>query len=150
MLNSMTGFAHKTTETRFGFMTCELRTINHRFLDIQLRLPEELRAKEIDLRSQIGDAVKRGKVECSISLRRKFTDKNSLDLNDKLMENIATLSTKVTAFFPESKPVDPISILRWPGVITESEIGTEPLYLEALKLIHHNLAELTKMRSSEG
>ena len=74
MLNSMTGFARDTADTPFGTITCELRAVNHRYLDVQFRLPEELRSKEIELRSRIGEAVKRGKVECSIYLKRGKRD----------------------------------------------------------------------------
>ena len=70
MLNSMTGFARETAESPFGTITCELRAVNHRFLDVHFRLPEELRPKEIELRGQIGESVKRGKVECALHLRR--------------------------------------------------------------------------------
>ena len=74
MLNSMTGFARETAETPFGTLTCELRAVNHRFLDVQFRLPEELRAKEIELRGRIGETIRRGKVECSVHLRRGGND----------------------------------------------------------------------------
>ena len=64
MLNSMTGFAREAAESPFGTLTCEVRTVNHRYLDVQFRLPEELRPKEIEFRQQIAATVKRGKVEC--------------------------------------------------------------------------------------
>ena len=66
----MTGFAREDTETTFGTLTCELRTVNHRYLDVHFRLPEELRAKEIELRQKIGSRLKRGKVDCSLHIRR--------------------------------------------------------------------------------
>ena len=69
MLNSMTGFAREAVDSPFGTLTCELRAVNHRYLDVQFRLPEELRPKEIEFRQQIAATVKRGKVECSLHLR---------------------------------------------------------------------------------
>ena len=150
MLNSMTGFAHKIKETPFGLITCELRATNHRFLDIQLRLPEELRSKEIELRTEISKTIKRGKVDCVMLLRHKYTNENKIQLNKNLVTKIATLLTEIATIFPESKPVDPISILRWPGVMSESEIDTEPLYLETLQLLQETLSDLTEMRLSEG
>ena len=67
-----------------------------------------------------------------------------------MVTKIATLLTEIATIFPESKPVDPISILRWPGVMSESEIDTEPLYLETLQLLQETLSDLTEMRLSEG
>jgi uncharacterized protein (TIGR00255 family) len=77
----MTGFAREAAETPFGTMTCELRAVNHRFLDVQFRLPEELRPKEIELRAIIGEEIKRGKVECSLHLRRGGNAGSELTLN---------------------------------------------------------------------
>jgi len=149
MLNSMTGFAHKMREAPFGLITWELRATNHRFLDIQLRLPEELRSKEIELRTEISKTIKRGKVDCVMVLRHKYND-NEIQLNKNLLTKIATLLREIATIVPKTKSVDPISILRWPGVMTESEIDTEPLYITALQLLQETLSDLTQMRLSEG
>ena len=149
MLNSMTGFAHKMREAPFGLITWELRATNHRFLDIQLRLPEELRSKEIELRTEISKTIKRGKVDCVMVLRHKYND-NEIQLNKNLLTKIATLLREIATIVPKSKSVDPISILRWPGVMTESEIDTEPVYITALQLLQETLSDLTQMRLSEG
>lgn len=145
----MTGFAHKMREAPFGLITCELRATNHRFLDIQLRLPEELRSKEIELRTEISKSIKRGKVDCVMVLRHKYND-NEIQLNKNLLTKIATLLREIATIVPKSKSVDPISILRWPGVMTESEIDTEPVYITALQLLRETLSDLTQMRLSEG
>ena len=90
MLNSMTGFARSATETIAGTLTCELRTVNHRFLDIHFRLPEELRAKEMDLRTLIGKSCGRGKVECSLHIRREGGDAAELKINENWSNNSET------------------------------------------------------------
>ena len=69
MLNSMTGFARQAGEFPLGTLTWELRTVNHRYLDVQFRLPEELRPSEGDLRKQVSGQLKRGKIECSLHFR---------------------------------------------------------------------------------
>lgn len=70
MLNSMTGFARQVADASFGTLTCEIRTVNHRYLDIQFRLPDELRANELEFRKQVGKTIRRGKVDCSVHIRR--------------------------------------------------------------------------------
>lgn len=150
MLNSMTGFARAVTETPFGTLTCELRTVNHRYLDVQFRLPEELRPKEIELRNRIGDALKRGKVECSLHLRRAASGEGELRLNENLVNQISARVNEIARLVPETNSVDPIDVLRWPGVVTEPEVDTEPLFTEASKLLDTALASMRTMRESEG
>ena len=150
MLNSMTGFARAVTETPFGTLTCELRTVNHRYLDVQFRLPEELRPKEIDLRNRISEALQRGKVECSLHLRRAASGVGELRLNEELVNEIGARVNEIARLLPETHSVDPIDVLRWPGVVAEPEIDTEPLFAETSKLVDEALASIQLMRESEG
>lgn len=150
MLNSMTGFAREVAETPFGTFTCELRAVNHRFLDVQFRLPEELRAKEIDIRTRIGASLKRGKVECSLHLRRAARSHAELTLNDDLVRQIAARVGEIEKLVANTQALDPIDILRWPGVVTEAEMDAEPLYEEALRIVDNALQAMLSMRASEG
>lgn len=150
MLNSMTGFARETAETPFGTMTCEMRAVNHRFLDIQFRLPDELRTKEIDLRNRVGESLKRGKVECAVFLKRGSRAGAELSVNETLVAQLADRAAEISKLLPESHALDPIDVLRWPGVVTEPEIETEPLYADARSLVDSTLAAMTAMRASEG
>lgn len=150
MLNSMTGFARETAETAFGTMTCEMRAVNHRYLDVQFRLPEELRAKELDLRNRIGESLKRGKVECSIYLKRGGSNKEELNLNEGLVAQIAARAGEISKLLPDSQPLDPLDVLRWPGVVAEPEVDTEPLFAESLALMEKALQAMVDMRASEG
>jgi uncharacterized protein (TIGR00255 family) len=146
----MTGFAREVAETSFGTLTCELRTVNHRYLDIQFRLPDELRPKEIELKAKIGEHVKRGKIECSLHLRRGKDDSAELLLNADLVRQLAARIAELSALLPETHALDPVDVLRWPGVIAEPEIDTEPLFAEAGRVIDTALESLTAMRSNEG
>ena len=150
MLNSMTGFARETAETPFGTLTCELRAVNHRFLDVQFRMPDELRAKEIELRATIGEVLKRGKVECSLHIRRGATGTTDLTLNDALVRQIAARAGEIAALLPEASAPNPVDVLRWPGVVAEPEVDTEPLYDAAAALVGKALDALAAMRASEG
>ncbi len=150
MLNSMTGFARQAAELPFGTLTCELRAVNHRYLDVQFRLPEELRPKEVELRRQIAAAVKRGKVECSLHLRRAFHASDELKLDQQLVRQISARIAELSDLLPETRPLDPIDVLRWPGVVQEPEIDTEPLFTSTSELLAATLSALGEMRSNEG
>jgi uncharacterized protein (TIGR00255 family) len=150
MLKSMTGFARGAAETPTGTLTCELRAVNHRFLDVQFRLPEELRSKEIELRQQIGEACKRGKIECAIHIRRGGKGATELSLNKDLVLKIARSLDELKRVLPDSGKVDPIDVLRWPGVVEEPEVDSDPLYAVTQELLRDTLDALGRMRGSEG
>lgn len=150
MLNSMTGFAREAVDSTFGTLTCELRAVNHRYLDVQFRLPEELRPKETEFRQQIAAAVKRGKVECSLHLRRGLNKNEELTLNEDLVRQISERISEISELLPETHALDPVDVLRWPGVVQEPEIDTEPLLAATSDLLAATLGALGEMRSSEG
>ncbi len=149
-MDSMTGFAREDTETPFGTLSCELRTVNHRYLDVHFRLPEELRAKEIELRQRIGARLKRGKVDCSLHLRRSGGAAAKLEINKDMVRQLGARIDEIASLLPATQAVDPVDILRWPGVIEEPEIDTDPLLAAATDLLEHTLGALGQMRSSEG
>ncbi len=150
MLNSMTGFAREAAELPFGTLTCELRSVNHRYLDVQVRLPEELRPREVELRRQIAAAVNRGKVECSMHLRRAFHQNEELRLNQQLVRQLSARVAELSELLPETHALDPVDVLRWPGVVEEPEIDSEPLFAASSELLTATLAALGDMRSNEG
>ena len=150
MLNSMTGFAREAAELPFGTLTCELRAVNHRYLDVQFRLPEELRPREVALRRQIAATVSRGKVECSMHLRRALHQNDELKLNEELVRQIGARVQELSGLLPETHALDPVDVLRWPGVVQEPEIDTEPLFAATSDLLGTTLVALDEMRSNEG
>ena len=150
MLNSMTGFARETAESPYGTLTCELRAVNHRYLDVQFRLPEELRPREAEFRQQIAGTVRRGKVECSLHLRRAFRESEELTVNQDLVRQLGARVQEISELLPETQPLDPVDVLRWPGVVQEPEIDTEPLLEAASALLANSLASLGEMRTNEG
>lgn len=150
MLKSMTGFAREAAELSFGTLTCELRAVNHRYFDVQFRLPEELRPGEIELRRQIAATVRRGKIECSMHLRRAINENEELTLNEDLVRQLGARARELSELLPSTQPLNPIDVLRWPGVVQEPDIDTEPLFAAASDLLGATLAELGEMRSNEG
>lgn len=150
MLHSMTGFARHIAESPAGTLTVELRAVNHRYLDVQFRLPEELRSKEVELRQQVGDVLKRGKVECSLHFRRATGEADDLSVNAGLVRQIGAGIAEIATALPNAGKVDPIDVLRWPGVVVEPEIDAEPVYLEAQSALGSALAAMSEMRRGEG
>jgi uncharacterized protein (TIGR00255 family) len=146
----MTGFARQAAECPLGTLTWELRTVHHRYLDVQFRLPEELRPSETDLRQQVSGQLKRGKIECSLHFRRAISEAAALKINQDLVMQLQAKLDELSEMLHESRAIDPIDVLRWPGVVSETEIDTGPLYEEASRLLDDTLAALGKMRASEG
>ena len=146
----MTGFARQSAETAAGTLTWELRAVNHRYLDVQFRLPEELRPKESVFKQQVSDALKRGKVECTLHLNRDGAVQAEMELNANLIALISKRITEISKTVPQAVPPAAVDILRWPGVIVESEIDAEPLYEAANEVLQQGLAALKAMRASEG
>ena len=148
MLNSMTGFARQVAESSIGTLTCEIRTVNHRYLDVSFRLPDELRAKEIELKQTIGAVVSRGKVECSVHFRRVASEQGQV--NRKLVDQLGSRVEELKGAIADLGPVNPLDVLRWPGVIEEVEVEAEPVIKAAISLLGDTLTALAEMRASEG
>ena len=150
MLHSMTGFARESAESDIGTLTWELRAVNHRFLDIQFKLPDEMRPWEQNFRQQVSAALDRGKVECALHFRRAFDEQNEFEINTELVEFIGTRIKEMSAELPATGAVNPFDVMRWPGVVQQREIDAEPLFAEAEKLLDSTLAAIRSMRSNEG
>ena len=150
MLHSMTGFARESAESGIGTLTWEIRAVNHRYLDVQFKLPEDLRPKEQAFRQQASSSLGRGKIECALYFRRAVNQDNEMQVDTELVELIGHRISDLTAKLPNVAAVNPIEILRWPGVIQQPEIDVEPLVAEASELLDKTLAAIGKMRSSEG
>jgi uncharacterized protein (TIGR00255 family) len=146
----MTGFARQSAESGSGTLTWELRAVNHRYLDVQFRLPEELRPKEQAFKQQVSSVLKRGKVECTLHVRRSFDRQAEMQLNSDLVDLLGRRVAEISRALPDASALNPIDILRWPGVITEPEIDAEPLYVEASALLDATLQAMATMRASEG
>ncbi len=150
MLHSMTGFARQSAETTIGTLTWELRAVNHRYLDVQFRIPEELRPKEQLFKQRLSEVLRRGKVECSLHFRRALEQQHKMQLDRDLIELLGERVGDVRRALSETAAVSPIDVLRWPGVVQEPDIDTEPLFDEASKLFDEALSAIAEMRASEG
>src|SRR5689334_13883224 len=127
MIHSMTGFATAAKEFPFGTLGVELRSVNHRYLDIQFRLPDDLRAIEPALRDALGEKIGRGKVECRVSFSAAASANKTFKLNEELMLHLEELELKVRTMLAGAGQLSAAEVLRWPGVLS-----TEPLPLHDL------------------
>ena len=114
MVASMTAFARLEDSGEWGHAVWEIRTVNHRYLDISIRLPEELRALETSVREQVSIKLKRGKVECNLRYDSDSAT-GDISINAGLAEKIIHAARGLP--IEGSAPIDPLDVLRWPGVI---------------------------------
>jgi uncharacterized protein (TIGR00255 family) len=145
----MTGFARSERRHPVGVLTWELRAVNHRYCEIVVRLPEDLRMLEPGARELIGVHVVRGKVEAS--LRFKPADAAAtLHVNRALLAAVVAQSRELATSLANSAPLDPVRLLGWPGVVTEPERDLAPVQEAALALLEEAVLVLGAAREREG
>jgi len=150
MILSMTGFAAVAAELPGAALAVELRSVNHRFLDLQVRLPDELRGLEATLRDQILGELKRGKVECRVSLSRSAPDAASLAVDLARVGELAKAASDVVKGAPGARPLSVGEILRWPGVLAEPSVPPDELAAHARRLVGEALTDFSASRAREG
>lgn len=150
MIYSMTGFARETSGTQWGELCWELRSVNHRYLDVHQRLPDEFRALEPQVREAVSGRLGRGKVECLLRFQPRVREGTPLTINDTLVAKLAEACERVSESLHSAAPVSPVELLRWPGVVEETARDMEPLMEEALGLLGAALHSLAKGRAAEG
>ncbi len=150
MIRSMTGFARRERQGPWGTLVCELRTVNHRYLEISLRLPDELKALDNEARQVIGRALRRGKVDASLYLKSAAGTQRSLELDPALLDQLLARIEQVRTRLALAAPVNPVELLRWPGLVRESEIDIQPALAATLEVLRDALQELNDTRHREG
>jgi uncharacterized protein (TIGR00255 family) len=146
----MTGFARREVSGPWGTLVCELRSVNHRFLEAGFRLPDELRSAESEFRQQLAKEIKRGKVDCSMSYRRLQGADSALEVDGQALERLTARVRDVAKMLPERHTVNVLDVLRWPGVLRDdSDIG-EALLATARKLFAETITDLFAARAREG
>lgn len=147
---SMTGYAVTTRETAAGTITVELKSVNSRFLDLQFRINDDLRAVEPLLREAIVGRIARGKVECRLSFGRKTSTDAAQKLNEETLLSLRNLEQQILTQFPNAAQMTTNELLRWPGVIEEAQIGQETLQAEVLATMKETLEAFVVSRAREG
>lgn len=150
MIKSMTAFARESSSGDFGELTWELRTVNHRYLESSLRLPEELRSLDVAVRTRLSTRLQRGKVDCGLRHTPALGAVGSLRINRAFVEQVLAAVQEVSKLIGHGNAPEPLEILRWPGVIQEREPDLDRLAAAALKLLDVALDTLLKTRTREG
>jgi uncharacterized protein (TIGR00255 family) len=150
IISSMTGYAVATRELPQGVFTLELRAVNNRFLDLQFRMPEEVRAFEQPLRELVASRVGRGKVECRVSINASATAGNQGTLDPAALTNLLDLATRVRTASPGAGALGVAEILRWPGVLVAQALAGDELRETILGLCSEALGQFNASREREG
>jgi uncharacterized protein (TIGR00255 family) len=149
MISSMTGYARGQVEREWGALTCELRSVNHRFLEFNFRLPEQCRAKEVVWRQFLSKNLSRGKIDVTF----KFGLSNDLaaqfTVNDALVARLAQVATQFSNKFPNPQ-TQLMDIINWPDVLTMQEIDQGIILETAQTLLETTLMQLLEVRQKEG
>ena len=148
MIRSMTAFASGERATEWGVLGCELRAVNHRFLELGLRLPEELRIYEPMLRERVASRVSRGKLDLAMRLRAPDAD-GGLHLNETMVTELSRLNIGLTARFPGLR-TSLTELLQYPGVLQGRGVDPEALQGEVLTLLDAVLDDFLATREREG
>ncbi|MEO7728393.1 MAG: YicC/YloC family endoribonuclease [Burkholderiales bacterium] len=150
MIYSMTGFASAARELSTAVLNIEIRSVNHRYLDLQFRLPDELRALEPGLREAIVAKLNRGKIECRVGLNALPAAQKSFELNADVMKQLRALSEKLRLAWPSVPGLTAAEILRWPGMLGAESVSLDEMRAACNEALRAVLDEFTASRAREG
>ncbi len=146
----MTGFARREESGPFGQLSCELRSVNHRYLESTFRLPDELRALEPELRQRLGSALRRGKVDCTLQLRPAAAGARQMLIDEAALARVLASVREVARQLPAQHTVDVMTVLAWPGVVRDEQPESDNLFAAARRLFDATVADLATARAREG
>jgi uncharacterized protein (TIGR00255 family) len=150
MIFSMTGYAATAREFAWGILNIELRSVNHRYLDVQFRLPDELRSMEPQLREMLSARTTRGKVDCRVALTVAAGARRLPELNAELLRQLVALDALVRKTLPGAASLGASDILRWPGMLGTEELPLEEVQSACRELVQSALEAFVSARAREG
>ena len=150
MIKSMTAFANGETEIDNLTINCELRSVNHRYCDITVKLPERLKYTEADIRSLITSQLKRGKIECSLSYKKIANTKQSITINEDALKALLHATLQIEEHMHTQQSFSALEVINFPGVQQEPEINKQLLLMGINNLIKETLKQLLTTRQREG
>ena len=150
MIRSMTAFARLQQSNEAGSITWELRSVNHRYLEPSLKLPDDFRQLEPEIRKRLGQHLNRGKVDLSLRYKVDAAQQGDIALNEDIVRKLREVEQQVLNIVHEGSKLSVASILGWPGVISESERDLSGLHALALSCLDEALAQLQQSRETEG
>ena len=150
MILSMTGYASQEYNTTNGVLIIELRSVNHRYLELQLKLDDNLRGFEAAVRELIQAKLGRGKVDCRLSVVRNMAAQSAPQLNHSVLQQIAESAKDAAQYFPHTQPVNMLEILQMPGVMTTQAFDAEALAADLKTTLEAVLNDLIAAKAREG
>lgn len=150
MIRSMTGYARTEAQGPWGRLSWELRSVNHRYLDLSLRLPDELRGVEGEARQRLGARLSRGKVEGALRYSREGAQPAAVSLDEAQLRQLQQAVASVRKALGDVAPPDPVRVLSWPGVVRTESADLAPVQAAALELLDRALEDFSQTREREG
>jgi len=146
MTKSMTAFARSES----GHISWEIRSVNHRYLEVGIKVPDAFRSLEIGLRNKLKARLNRGKIDCQLRIGHSQASEASLSIDEKLLEDLTGALATIIPKLETVAPVNPLEVLKWPGILSEPTEDEESIKRTVVELFDTALAQLIEMRSSEG
>ncbi len=146
---SMTGFSDATLTAEFGSITVEMKSVNGRFLEVSLRVPDEVRSAEAQIRERIAAALARGKVDCRVSITRDPAT-GAGQINAQALSKLRELVRQVQEALPQTAPISAAEALRWPGVVDAPMAGAESWHAPLQSAVRRAIESLQNSRLREG
>jgi len=150
MISSMTAFAREEYRGDLGVMSWEIRSVNHRYLEAFVRLPEELRVLETSVRERLNARLSRGKLDVSLKFKPGARAEAGLQVNRRLVEQLLVAEEEMAGMLHCDSYLRPLDLLRWPGVLEEQEQDYTPVKQQAMALLENTLDNLIDNRLREG
>ena len=150
MIYSMTGFASIERQMANGVLVVELRSVNHRYLELHMKLDEHLRSFEPLVREMISAKLGRGKVECRMSLMQRGAADKALSLDEDVLTNLSAVADQIQKRFPSSQALSVSEILHWPGVVQNQQADNDQLAEDIKSSLKQILEDMTASRAREG
>lgn len=150
MIQSMTAFSRAQSQGKWGSAVCEVRSINHRYLELSVRLPDALHEIEVLMRERIRQHIRRGKIECHLRFQSGDNAGTEIIINKHMAEMLCQATDTVGKMLSNAAPVNPMDVLHWPGILQIAEVDLEIIQDEILNLLEKCLLDLVKVRQREG
>jgi len=146
----MTAFASCEAVVGSYTLIWEIRSVNHRYLDVSPRLPDIFRSIEPLVREAVGKHLKRGKIDCNLFYRKEKQGEEAIEINEERLNQLLNATSKIEVNMNQFQPISPLDILRWPGIQSEVREDMEPVHEGAVELLKEALKELVESREREG
>lgn len=150
MIKSMTAFARSEAQGDWGSLVWEIRSVNHRYLETFVRLPEDLRGIEQSVRDSVGKQLNRGKVELNLRYKASQGRNSELEVDEAFAQSVMAASDQLGMLMGGAPSPSPLEILRWPGVVKETQADLSAVKAAALDALNTTLGELIGTRQREG